>query len=98
MSRFFLGFLALSALALMVGHATAGGGMANDSNQATNSGAVMIVESYTASSNTPNSDNNMQPLPGDPEVEVAPAPETTASAQPVMVEEDMLVQQTEEGE
>jgi len=99
MSRFFLGFLALSALALMIGHATAGGGSANDANQMANNGAVMIVETYTASSSVPsNENNNFQPLPDDPGVEVAPAPSITASAQPVMVEDDMLIEQTEDGE
>jgi len=103
MNRFFLGLLALGALALMISQAAIAGGNthhrghnAQQSNgAANNSGGVMIVETYTASSAPTSADNEMQPLPGDPGVEVAP---DNASANPVMVEEDVMVEQQTEGE
>ncbi len=109
MNKFFMGCLSLAALALMVGQAIAGGDNAvensanaairNAANNAENDG-VLIMETYTASAvSVPasNANNNMQPLPGDPGVEVAPV-ENSSAVQPVMVEENMLVQETEAGE
>ncbi len=89
MSRFFLGCLALCALALMVGQAIA---EANH-HPATNGDGVVIVETYTASSSE-GSGNQMQPLEGNPGVEVAP--DNSSAAQPVMVEEDMMIEQSSE--
>ena len=99
MSRFFLGFLALSALALMIGQATAGNNAFNSASQSADGGAVMIIETYTASANVPSSDdnNNFQPLPGDPGVEVAPAV-TASSQQPAVIEEDTFLEQSDDGE
>lgn len=98
MSRFFLGCLALCALALMVGHAVAGSN--NAANNPADNNGVLIIETYTASAQPISGNNNdMQPLPNDPGVEVAPDNSSNdASAQPVMVEEDMMIQQTEQGE
>ena len=103
MNRFFLGLLALAALALMISQvAVAGGGMHGGQNnqqanpEANNAGGVLIIETYTASSAT-GDNNEMQPLPGDPGVEVAPN-NADATNEPVMVEEDMTVEQTESGE
>ena len=109
MNKFFMGCLSLAALALMVGQAIAGGdnlvnnsanaAMRNAANNAEN-GGVLIMETYTASAvSVPasNPDSNMQPLPGDPGVEVAPV-DSSSTVQPVVVEEDMLIQETEDGE
>lgn len=108
MNKFFMGCLSLAALALMVGQAIAGSdstvnnaanaAMRNAQNDAEN-GGVVIMETYTASAvSVPaqNTDGDMQPLPGDPGVEVAPV--DSSVSQPVLVEEDMLVQETEDGE
>ncbi len=107
MNRLFMGLLAVAALALIVSQATAGANnAANAANEADNDG-VMIIETYTASSvtlpagNNGNSSGNgsagdMQPLPGDPGVEVAPV--NSGAQQPAVVEEDVLVQETEDGE
>lgn len=107
MNRLFMGLLAVAALALIVSQATAGANnAANAANEADNDG-VMIIETYTASSVTLPAGNNgsssgngsagdMQPLPGDPGVEVAPV--NSAAQQPAVVEEDVLVQETEDGE
>ena len=104
MNRLFMGLLAVAALALIVSKAIAGA--SNTNNNAANAanadnGGVMIIETYSASSvTTPdnaNGNNDMQPLPGDPGVEVAPL--DSSAAQPIMVEEeDVLIQQTEDGE
>lgn len=102
MNRFFMGCLALAALAMMVGQAIAGSGnsaanatQAAANNAADNGGAV-IIETYTASAvAVPANNNDMQPLPGNPGVEVAPV---DSSNQPVVVEEDMLIQQTEDSD
>lgn len=109
MNKFFMGCLSLAALALMVGQAIAGGdnlvnnsanaAMRNAANNAKN-GGVVIMETYTASAvSVPgdNANNNMQPLPGNPGVEVAPT-DDSSTVQPVMVEEDMFIQETEAGE
>lgn len=98
-----MGLLAVAALALIVSKAIAGA--SNTNNNAANAanadnGGVMIIETYSASSVTmpdnANGNNDMQPLPGDPGVEVAPL--DSSAAQPIMVEEDVLIQQTEDGE
>ena len=102
MGRFFLGCLALSALALVIGHTVAANPPQPEwqfaDNSAANNGGVMIVETYSASS-MPMPDNNeedMQPLPGNPGVEVAPNNDATESSQPIVTEEeDMLVQENE---
>lgn len=99
-----MGLLAVAALALIVSQAIAGASNANNNaaNATANAdnGGVMIIETYSASSVvTPRNDegnNDMQPLPGDPGVEVAPL--NSSVAQPIMVEEDVMIQQTEDGE
>ncbi len=105
MNKLFMGLLAVAALALIVTKAIAGASNANNNaaNAAANAdnGGVMIIETYSASSvTTPGNadgDNDMQPLPGDPGVEVAPL--NSSAAQPIMVEEeDVMIQQTEDGE
>lgn len=97
MNRLFLGLLSVAAIALVVGQAIADGTNAsvNPANAADN-GGVVIIETYTASSVAVPVDNDMQPLPGDPGVEVAPL--DSSVAQPIEVEEDVLVQETEDGE
>ena len=58
-----------------------------------------VPGNYNSNSNANAAGNNsdMQPLPGDPGVEVAPVNST--AGQPVVVEEeDVLVQETEDGE
>ena len=91
MSRFLLGCLALGALAMMIGKAVADAN--NAANNPADNNGVLIIETYTASATTP---DNMQPLPGDPGVEVAPIPNDSSMAQPVMVEEEgsMTIEQT----
>ena len=104
MNKLFMGLLAVAALALIVSQAIAGASNANNNaaNAVANAdnGGVMIIETYSASSvATPgNADgnNDMQPLSGDPGVEVAPL--NSSVAQPIMVEEDVMIQQTEDGE
>ena len=104
MNKLFMGLLAVAALALIVSQAIAGASNANNNaaNAVANAdnGGVMIIETYSASSvATPgNADgnNDMQPLPGDPGGEVAPL--NSSVAQPIMVEEDVMIQQTEDGE
>jgi len=94
MSRFFLGCLAFGALALMIGQAIAESGLSSETEgiqyaDNSNSGGVMIIETYSASS-VPNSDagGEMQPLPGNPGVEVAPD----------LVEEDVTISQATDGQ
>ncbi|MCM1322576.1 MAG: hypothetical protein NC218_00125 [Acetobacter sp.] len=105
MNKFFMGCLSVAALALMIGQAVAGGensvnnaanaAMKNAAQNAENNG-VLIIETYTASAvSVPNS-SNFQPVQGDPGVEAAPL--DSFVAQPVLVEEDMLIQETEAGE
>lgn len=103
MNKFFMGCLSLAAIALMIGQAVAGSNGSNAANAAAqaagdaNDGGVMVIETYSASTvSVPGNNNQMQPLPGAPGVEVAPV--DSSSAQPVMVEEDMLIEQTEDGE
>jgi hypothetical protein len=94
MNRIFLSILSVGAFALLIaGHASAGG--ANNPNSTTqnptdNSSGVMIIESYTVSATPANSD--MQPLPEDPGVEVAPLNDD--SPEPIAVEEDITMQET----
>lgn len=100
MNKLFMGLLAVAALALIVSQAIARASNANNNAANAHNGGVMIIETYSASSvATPgNADgnNDMQPLPGDPGVEVAPL--NSSVAQPIMVEEDVMIQQTEDGE
>lgn len=98
MNRLFLGLLSVAAIALVVSQAIANGtnSQANPANAADN-GGVVIIETYTSSSVvTPAANNDMQPLPGEPGVEVAPL--DSSAAQPVVVEEGVLIQETEDGE
>ncbi len=71
--------------------------MKNAAQNAENNG-VLIMETYTASAVTVPAQNNndMQPLPNNPGVEVAPV--DSSVTEPVIVEEDMLIQETEAGE
>ena len=107
MKKFFMGCLSVAALALMIGQAIAGSenpvnnaanaAMKNAAQNAENNG-VLIMETYTASAVTVPAQNNndMQPLPNNPGVEVAPV--DSSVTEPVIVEEDMLIQETEAGE
>lgn len=94
MNRIFLSILSVGAFALLIaGHASAGG--TNNPNSSTpnptdNSSGVMIIESYTVSA-TP-ADSNMQPLPQDPGVKVAPIDSDSPEA--VAIEEDVTMQQS----
>jgi len=111
MNRVLLSLLAVAAIAMMVNQAVAensnAGNVANAamSNAANNNnGGAVVFEGFSATSvtvpateNAPVTDGDMQPLPGDPGVEVAPIDSSVAS-QPVVVEEDMLIEQTEDGE
>lgn len=93
MNRIFLSILSVGAFALLIaGHATAGGSANQNNptqNPADNSSGVMIIESYTVSTSPANSD--MQPLPEDPGVEVAPI--NNDSPEAVAIEEDVMMQQ-----
>ncbi len=107
MNKFFMGCLSVAALALMIGQAIAGGdipvsnaanaAMKNAAQNAENNG-VLIMETYTASAVAipAGNNNDMQPLPDNPGVEVAPV--DSSVSQPLLVEEDMLIQETESGE
>lgn len=103
MNKFFMGCLSVAALALMIGQAIAESGnnsAANAAQTAANAqdnDGVVIIETYSASSVTvPANNNDMQPLPGDPGVEVAP--DNSSMAEPAVVEEDVLIEETEDGE
>ena len=112
MNKIFMGLLAVAALALIVSQAIAGASNTNNASNAPNAdnGGVMIIETYSASAvtvpgnynsksnaNAARNNSDMQPLPGDPGVEVAPV--NSPAGQPVVVEEeDVLVQETEDGE
>ena len=107
MNKFFMGCLSVAALALMIGQAVAGGDnpVNNAANAAmkqaaenANNNGVLNIETYTASavSVPAENNNNMQPLADNPGVEVAPV--DSSMTQPVLVEEDMLIQETEDGE
>ena len=104
MNRFILGFLSICALALVIGP-TANPNSKQESiwqfaaNTAAGNNGVLIIETYSASSMpTPPANNSaMQPLPGNPGVEVAPESNSLAtSSQPISVEQDtMLLEQNE---
>lgn len=113
MNKIFMGLLAVAALALIVSQAIAGTSNTNNASNApanADNGGVMIIETYSASAvtvpgnynsnsnaNAARNNSDMQPLPGDPGVEVAPV--NSPAGQPVVVEEeDVLVQETEDGE
>lgn len=102
MNKFFMGCLSCAALALMIGQAIAGSGNAGAANaavkNAADDGGVVVIETYSSSAVTvpANNNNEMQPLPGDPGVEVAPL--DSSADQPVVVEEGMMVEETEDGE
>ncbi|MBE6462670.1 MAG: hypothetical protein E7005_02795 [Alphaproteobacteria bacterium] len=91
MLKFFLGCLSLVAIGLMINQAIAGG-----QNPANNSG-IMIVETISSSSVVSPQESDMEPLPGNPGVEVAPI-EGSSAVEPVMVEEDMEIDEVEDGE
>jgi hypothetical protein len=98
MNKFFMGCLSVCALALMIGQAIAGGNTQtqnakNMMNDADN-GGVVIIETYSSSVvSSPSDSNDMQPLPQDPGVEVAPV-DSSSEVEPVWVEEDVWIQQT----
>lgn len=97
MNRLFLGLLSVAAIALIVSQSIANGtnSQANLVNASDNGGVV--IETYTSSSVvTPAANNDMQPLPGEPDVEVAPL--DSSAVQPVVVEEGVLIQETENDE
>lgn len=93
MNRFILGCLALCALALVIAP-TANQNKQQSSNwqfadnSAASNGGVLIIETYSASSLPTPPNSEMQPLPGDQGVEVAPNNSDTfaSSSQPIMVE------------
>lgn len=98
MFRFFLGCLSIAAIGLVISQAIAGGNNLQNNNSANNpndSGGVMIVETISASSTVQPQNNDMQPLPNNPGVEVAPIENNaTSSVVPVMVEEGVMIEQT----
>jgi hypothetical protein len=93
MNRIFLSILSVGAFALLIaGHASAGntGNQNNPNQNSDDSSGVMIIESYTVSASPANGD--MQPLPEDPGVEVAPIDSDSPEA--VAIEEDVTMQQS----
>lgn len=94
MFRLFLGLLSVLAIALFINNAIAG----NKKMQNNNNNGVMIIETMTSSSTIEPSQNTsyMQPLPQDPGVEVGP--QENMVNDPVMVEEDMYIEETQDGE
>ena len=97
MFRIFLSCLAVGAIGLIIGQAIAGGNnhQASDNQTNPNNGGVVIIETISASSAVqPVNDNDMEPLPNNPGVEVAPVENNGSSVVPVMVEEEgMIIQQ-----
>lgn len=99
MNKFFMGCLSFGALALFITQAIAGDSnpsvnMANDVMNDDNGGAV-VIETYSSSvmMEPSNQNNDMQPLPGNPGVEVAPV--DSPENQPVMIEEEgVIIHQT----
>ena len=97
MNKFFMGCLAVCALSLVIGQAIAGGNNHSQSakkmmNNANDDG-VVIIETYSSSIvSNPSNSGDMQPLPQDPGVEVAPV-EGSSAVEPVWVEEDVEIQQ-----
>lgn len=90
MFRFFLGLLSVSAIALFISNAIADNhGMQNDDD------GVMIIETMTSSSTVEPAVNSgeMMPDPQEPGVEVGP--QENMNTEPVMVEEDMYIEETE---
>ena len=98
MFRFLLGCLAVGAIGLMISQAVAGGNNHQVNKMKPNyntSGGVVIIETISTSSQVQPVDNNMEPLPNNPGVEVAPVENGASSmVEPVMVEEGMVIQQT----
>lgn len=92
MFRLFLGLLSVLAIALFINNAIAG------NKKMQNNNGVMIIETMTSSSTIEPSQNTsyMQPLPQDPGVEVGP--QENMVNDPVMVEEDMYIEETQDGE
>jgi hypothetical protein len=93
MNRIFLSILSVGAFALLIaGHASAGntGNQNNPNQNPDDSSGVMIIESYTVNASPANGD--MQPLPEDPGVEVAPIDSDSPEA--VAIEEDVTMQQS----
>ena len=88
MFRFFLGCLSVLAIALFVSQAIAGNNM-----PVYNSG-ITISETVTTTSPASVEDSEMQPLPGDKGVMVAPV--DSSSAEVPVWEEDVEVEETEE--
>ena len=91
MLKFFLGCLSLVAIGLMINQAIAGG-----QNPASGNG-IMVIETMSSSSVVTPENTNMEPLQGSPGVEVAPI-EGSSAVEPVVVEEDMMIQESESGE
>lgn len=90
MFRFFLGLLSVSAIALFISNAIADNhGMQNDND------GVMIIETMTSSSTVEPSVNSSEMMsdPQEPSVEVGP--QENMNTEPVMVEEDMYIEETE---
>lgn len=88
MFRFFLGCLSVLAIALFVSQAIAGNSM-----PVYNSG-ITISETVTTTSPASVENSEMQPLPGDKGVMVAPV--DSSSAEVPVWEEDVEVEETEE--
>ncbi len=94
MFRFFLGCLAVAAIGLMISQAVAGGN--NHGNMPSNNGIVVIETISSSSVVEPQNVDDMEPLPNNPGVEVAPIQNSTSSqVSPVVVEEGMMIEQTE---
>lgn len=94
MNKLFMGLLALSALALIVSQAIAGANNtsgATEANATGDNGGVVIIETYTASAVTVPAGNNAPQATNSDNA----ASEDSSSVQPVVVEEGMLIQQTE---
>ena len=91
MLKFFLGCLSLVAIGLMINQAVAGG-----QNPASGNG-IMVIETMSSSSLVTPQESDMEPLPGNPGVEVAPI-EGSSAVEPVVVEEDMMILESESGE
>lgn len=94
MNRFFMGCLSLAALALVITQAIAGDNTPS-ANANSDGDGVMVIETYssTVMTNQDNQDEDMQPLPEDPGVEVAPV--DSSVAQPMMIEEEgVIIHQT----
>ena len=87
MNKFFMGCLSVCALALMFGQAVAGGNLnsqkAKNMMNDDNNGGVVIIETYSSSVvSNPSDGSDMQSLPQDPGVEVAPV-DSSSMVEPV---------------